>query len=232
VSEFAIVVAGHAALDAPAPVTPRAVSHRAAPANPSAAAIATKFPGAVKRSEVIWGETVVFLDGAQLLDVVRWLHDDPSQSYEYLSDVTAVEYRDAGRPMEVVWHLRSIAWRRFLRLKVELDPAKPLEVASVMPIYKGADWLERECYDMFGIRFVGHPDLRRILMWEQYKEGYPLRKDFPLRGRFSRSEQLRQALSANPEAHYSMNELSIANAFEELPVDMRQRLAKGGKTGE
>ena len=231
-SEFAIVVAGHAAPDAPAPVTPRAVSHRAAPANPSAAAIAAKFPGAVKRSEVIWGETVVFLDGAQLLDVVRWLHDDPSQSYEYLSDVTAVEYRDAGRPMEVVWHLRSIAWRRFLRLKVELDPAKPLEVASVMPVYAGADWLERECYDMFGIRFAGHPDLRRILMWEQYKEGYPLRKDFPLRGRFSRSEQLRQALSANPEAHYSMNELSIAKAFEELPVDMRQRLAKGEKTGE
>ena len=53
-------------------------------------------------------------------------------------------------------------------------------------IYKGADWLERECYDMFGIRFAGHPDLRRILMWEQYKEGFPLRKDFPLRGRFSR----------------------------------------------
>ena len=231
-SEFAIVVAGHAAPNAPAPVTPRAVSHRNAPANPSAAAIAAKFPGAVTRTEVIWGETNVYVDSAQLLAVVTWLHDDPSQSYEYLSDVTAVEFRDAGQPMQVVWHLRSIAYRTFLRLKVELDPAKPLEVPSVMSVYKGADWLERECYDMFGIRFVGHPDLRRILMWEQYKEGYPLRKDFPLRGRFSRSEQLRQALSANPEAHYSMNELSIANAFEELPVDMRQRLAKGEKTGE
>ena len=71
---------------------------------------------------------------------------------------------------------------------------------SVWDIYKSADWLERECYDMFGIRSPGHPDLRRILMWEQYKEGYPLRKDFPLRGRFSRSEQLRQALAQNPEA--------------------------------
>ena len=231
-SEFAIVVPGHAAPSEPAPVTPRAVSHRAAPANPSAAAIAAKFPGAVKRGDVIWGETNVYLDGARLLEVVQWLHDDPSQSYEYLSDVTAVEFRDAGQPMQVVWHLRSIAYRRFLRLKVELDASKPLEVASVMPVYAGADWLERECYDMFGIKFVGHPDLRRILMWEQYKEGFPLRKDFPLRGRFSRSEQLRQALSANPEAHYSMNELSIANAFEELPVDMRQRLAKGEKTGE
>jgi NADH-quinone oxidoreductase subunit D len=71
-----------------------------------------------------------------------------------------------------------------------------LEVPSVWPVWKGADWLERECYDMFGITFEGHPDLRRILLWEQYKEGFPLRKDFPLRGRFSRSEQLRQARSA------------------------------------
>jgi NADH-quinone oxidoreductase subunit C len=102
----------------------------------------------------------------------------------------------------------------------------------VWSIYRGADWLERECFDMFGIRFTGHPDLRRLLMWEQYKEGFPLRKDFPLRGRFSRSEQLRQALAANPEARYSKEELTIAQAFEDLPDDMRRRLGTGEKTGE
>ena len=107
-----------------------------------------------------------------------------------------------------------------------------LEVPSVWSVYRAADWMERECYDMFGIRFNGHPDLRRLLMWEQYKEGYPLRKDFPLRGRFSRSEQLRQALAANPEARYSKEELSIAQAFEDLPDDMRRRLSAGEKTGE
>ncbi len=69
-------------------------------------------------------------------------------------------------------------------------------------------------------------------MWEQYREGFPLRKDFPLRGRFSRSEQLRQALAANPEARYSKEELTIAQAFEDLPEDMRRRLAAGERTGE
>jgi NADH-quinone oxidoreductase subunit C len=105
-------------------------------------------------------------------------------------------------------------------------------VPSVWSVYKGADWLERECFDMFGIRFEGHPDLRRLLMWEQYKEGYPLRKDFPLRGRFSRSEQLRQILSQNPEAKYSMEELSVLDAFDELSLEQRERLRAGEKVGE
>jgi NADH-quinone oxidoreductase subunit C len=225
---------GGAALggDAAAPVTPRNVPYRGGEPNPSADVLRARFGDAVDRVDVVWDETTVVVGGAQLLDIVRWLHDDPGQRYDYLSDVTAVEYRDVERPLEVVWHLRSIPYRRFLRLKVLIPKGQPLEVASICSVYKGADWLERECYDMFGIRFVGHPDLRRLLMWEQYKEGYPLRKDFPLRGRFSRSEQLRQALAANPEARYSMEELSIADAFEELPDDMRRRLGAGERVGE
>jgi NADH-quinone oxidoreductase subunit C len=172
------------------------------------------------------------LDASRVRDVVRWLHDEPSQRYDYLSDVTAVEFRDLEQPLEVVWHLRSLPYRRFLRLKALLPKGAPLVVPSVWPVYKGADWLERECFDMFGIRFEGHPDLRRILMWEQYKEGHPLRKSFPLRGRFSRAEQLKQALAANPEARYSMEELSIAEAFAELPEAMRKRLQGGAPTGE
>lgn len=230
---FSPVVAGSALpADTPTPVSPKNVPHRGGAANPSASALAERFGDAIRRTDVVWGETTVFIDPSRVLDIVRWLHDDPSQRYDYLSDVTAVEYRDLEMPLEVVWHLRSLPFRRFLRLKAQLPKDRPLEVESVWPVYRGADWLERECYDMFGVRFRGHPDLRRILMWEQYKEGYPLRKDFPLRGRFSRSEQLRQALAADPEARYSMEELSIADAFEELPADMRRRLAGGEPTGE
>jgi NADH-quinone oxidoreductase subunit C len=216
----------------PVPATPRNVAHRGGPANPTAAALAERFGDAVVRADVVWGETTVVVAADRLREIVQWLHDDPAQQYDYLSDVTAVEFRDFEQPLEVVWHLRSLPHRRFLRLKVLLPKGAPLVVESVEPIYRGANWLERECYDMFGVRFEGHPDMRRILMWEQYKEGHPLRKDFPLRGRFSRAEQLRQALGANPEARYSMEELSVADAFHELPEEMRRRLGAGANTGE
>jgi NADH-quinone oxidoreductase subunit C len=217
---------------APAPATPYGVAHRGGAANPSAEAIAAAFPAAYVRHEVVWGETTVWVTAPSVGDVCRWLHDDPTQRYEYLSDVTAVEYRDPSRPFEVVWHVRSLAFRRFLRLKVELAPGGELKVPSVWSVWKGADWLERECYDMFGVVFEGHPDLRRLLMWEGYREGFPLRKDFPLRGRFSRSEQLSQALAANPEARYSMEELTIADVYGDIPQEMRERLRRGEEVGE
>jgi NADH-quinone oxidoreductase subunit C len=228
---FAPVIAGAASPDT-TPTTPKGLANRGGAANPSAVALREKFGKAIRRVDVVWGETTVVIEGARLLEVVQWLHDDAAQRYDLLADVTAVEFRDAELPIEVVWHLRSLPFRRFLRVKVLLEKTQPLTVASVWFIYKGADWLERECFDMFGIKFEGHPDLRRILMWEQYREGFPLRKDFPLRGRFSRSEQLRQALAANPEARYSMEELSIAQAYEDLPEEMRNRLSTGERTGE
>lgn len=226
-----IVVAGSAAPEEQ-PRTPRNVPHRGGAENPSVAALRAHFGDAVLRAQVTWGETTVWVPAARVREIVQWLHEDATQRYDFLVDVTAVEYRDPEQAIEVVWHLRSLPFRRFLRLKAELPKAGPLVVPSVWPVFKSADWLERECYDMFGIRFEGHPDLRRILMWEQYAEGHPLRKDFPLRGRFSRAEQLRQALAANPEARYSMEELSIAEAFGELPGEMRRRLGAGARTGE
>jgi NADH-quinone oxidoreductase subunit C len=195
--------------------------------SPSAAALKAKFGAAVKRSIVSCGDTIVYLERDRAHEILAWLRDDPGQRFNYLTDVTAVEYRDVERPLEVVYQLRSLERKADLRCKVELDKQKPLEVDSVWDLWRGADWLEREVYDMFGVAFRGHPDLRRILMWETYAEGFPLRKDFPLRGHFSRAEQTRQALAANPEAHYSLEELSIQEGFGELPEDVRRRLERG-----
>ena len=169
----------------------------------------------------------MFVARERLLDAMRWLKDTPGQDFDYLVDVTAVEFRDRERALQVVYFLRSLQRKVDLRVKVELPASAELAVDSVCSLWRGADWLEREVFDMFGVTFHGHPDLRRILMWETYAEGYPLRKDFPLRGRFSRAEQVRQALNANPEAHYSIEELSIAEAYDELPAEMRERLRRG-----
>ena len=173
------------------------------------------------------GDTIVYVDAGRAREALEWLKQTPGQDYAYLADLTAIDYRDPERPLEVVYELFSLGRKAGLRVKVALAKADELALDSVVPLWNGANWLEREVYDMFGITFRGHPDLRRILMWETYAEGFPLRKDFPLRGRFSRSEQVRQALNANPEAHYSMEELSIADAYHELPAEIRDRLARG-----
>lgn len=186
-----------------------------------------QFGAGITRVTASCGDSIVYVSPEVVHDVLSWLKETPEQNFDYLTDVTAVEYRDPERPLEVVWQLRSLARKVDLRVKVALDPRARLEVPSCWDLWRGADWLERECFDMFGVTFAGHPDLRRILMWETYAEGFPLRKDFPLRGHFSRAEQVRQALAANPEAHYSLEELSIAEAFHELPREMRDRLRKG-----
>lgn len=173
------------------------------------------------------GDDIVQVTRERVHDLLAWLRDTPGQDYAYLVDVTAVEYRDLERPLEVVWQLRSLTRRHDLRVKVAIDRDEALEVPSCWDLWRGANWLEREVFDMFGVLFLGHPDLRRILMWETYAEGHPLRKDFPLRGHFSRAEQTRQALAAAPEAHYSLEEMAIADEFQNLPADMRARLRKG-----
>ncbi|HEX6991320.1 MAG TPA: NADH-quinone oxidoreductase subunit C [Gemmatimonadales bacterium] len=204
-----------------------ATSSSALAESPSVAALRAEFGDAIERVEVSCGDTIVHVARERAHEVLQWLKDAPEQQFGYLTDITAVDYRDPERPLEVVYQLRSLRRKADLRIKVALPDEDQLEVLSVWDLWKGANWLEREVFDMFGIRFTGHPDLRRILMWETYAEGYPLRKSFPLRGHFSRAEQTRQALAANPEAHYSLEELSIAEVFGELPKDMQERLARG-----
>ena len=193
--------------------------------NPSVASLRARFGASVGHSAVLCDATIVHVAKGRAHEMLSWLRDAPDERYDYLVDVTAVEYRDRERPLEVVYQLRSLSRNAQLRVKIDLPKSGELEVDSVVDLWNGANWLEREVYDMFGVRFRGHPDLRRILMWETYSEGHPLRKDFPLRGRFSRSEQVRRALGADLTAHYSMEELSIAEEYHALPADVRERLA-------
>ena len=195
--------------------------------NPSVESLRRAFGSKIGRATMSCGQTIVYVEPGSIREVLQWLKDTPGEEYNYLVDVTAVEYRDPEPPLEVVYELRSLGRRVDLRVKAELSKDQPLEIDSAVPVWNAANWLEREAYDMFGITFRGHPDLRRLLMWDTYAEGYPLRKGFPLRGRFSRAEQVRRALHANPEANYSLDELSIAQAYHDLPADMRERLARG-----
>ena len=151
-------------------------------------------------------EHVVFIDRKHNFEILRWLKEDEAQHFDLCKDITAIDY-GGHRPLELFYELWSIGKRRQLRVKVAL-PLDDLEVESVVAIWQTANWLEREAYDMFGINFRNHPDLRRILMPENYAEGHPLRKDFPLRGRFSRAEQTRRALSMNVEDTYTPSELA------------------------
>jgi len=178
----------------------------AAPKHPSVSALGERFGDAVLHTQVNAGdEHVVFIAPDKNVEILRWLHDDAGQQYDLLRDVTAVDY-GGGRPLQVVYQLFSIPRRRALRLKCEL-PVDALEIESVCAIWATANWLEREVFDLFGITFTGHPDLRRILMPQGYAEGHPLRKDFPLRGRFSRAEQTRRALDLVADDYYQPEQL-------------------------
>ena len=179
--------------------------------NPSVGALNARFGDAVQRTEITSaGQDVVFVNRARNTEVLGWLKDEHEHHYDLLVDVTAVDY-GGGRPLEVVYQLWSIPHKRALRVKCEL-PLDALEIASVVSLWQTADWLEREVFDLFGVTFTGHPDLRRILMPDDYEEGHPLRKDFPHRGRFSRAEQTRRALAQDPEHYYRPEDFDVGGA--------------------
>lgn len=187
--------------------------------HPSVAALREQFGSAILHHEVVAGdEHVVYIPADRVVEILGWLKRSPGHEYDLLKDVTAVDF-GGGRPLQVVYQLWSIRRRHALRLKAEL-PLESLEIDSVVGIWATANWLEREVYDLFGIVFRNHPDLRRIMMPDNYAEGHPLRKDFPLRGRFSRLEQTRRALALSLERDYTPEELQIGGT----PVHVGERV--------
>ena len=162
------------------------------------------------------GTPVVTIEPARVHDALSFLKTDAAQSYDLLLDVMGAD-PGGGVVIQVWYQLWSMKHGHMLRL-LALLPRANLSVQSAVDLYPAADWLEREVYDMYGVSFEGHPDLRRILMPENYDEGFPLRKDFPLRGRFTRSEQVRRALNRSTEDVYSREELALAGLLEGEPA--------------
>lgn len=128
------------------------------------------------------GDVAVTVSRDKLHEVAQFLRDDPGMDFDYIVHVSSVDWPDDEERFEVVWEFYSIRKRHRIRLKARV-PESDCVVDSLTDLWKGADFMEREVFDMMGIRFRNHPDLRRILMPDDYTEGYPLRKDFPLRGK-------------------------------------------------
>jgi NADH-quinone oxidoreductase subunit C len=146
----------------------------------------SRFGAAVVDTHEQHGDATAVLDRGVLLDAVRFCRDEPGLTFEVLMDLTGADYlkypgREDGPRFEVVYHLYSLAHNHRVRLKVRLDEDDAV-VPTVVPLWPIANWLEREVWDMFGVRFDGHPDLRRLLMYEEFV-GHPLRKDYPINRR-------------------------------------------------
>ena len=132
--------------------------------------LATTFPNAVER----WDQSSVWVVASSVVDVCQHLRDDPGLDFNFLNAVTAVDYIDY---FEVVYHLTSLQHNHSAVLKVEATGREGPTVPSVVPVWRGADLQEREIWDLMGVSFVGHPNLKRLLTWEGFP-GHPLRKDF------------------------------------------------------
>lgn len=140
------------------------------PGQAAAEKISARFPEAVLES----GDQAVVIKTEYLLKVADFLKNSPELSLNYLTDQTAVDYYDY---FEIIYRLTALGQNKSLVLKVRCDDRIKPEVPSVTSVWKGADYMEREIFDLMGIRFSGHPNLKRIVTWEGF-QGYPLRKDF------------------------------------------------------
>ena len=166
--------AGQAATPRPAAPKPEA---RDAASHPWVQSIATGVSGAVLSAKEFAREITVTVERAKVADVARHLKE--KEDFCYCVDVTAVDWRDRQPRFDVVYHFYSFSKNE--RIRIKCGAAEGEEVPSIATIFLAANWPERETWDMFGIPFAGHPDLRRILTWEGF-HGHPLRKDFPVEG--------------------------------------------------
>ena len=138
-----------------------------------------KFPNSILGEATFRGESTVTVPKEEILQICKFLHSDPDLQYHLLTDLCGLDRLPEVPRFEIVYHLCSIKNHQRIRLRVKVGEDE--SISSVESIWKSANWYEREAFDLFGILFKNHPDLRRILLWDGF-EGHPLRKDYPTQG--------------------------------------------------
>ena len=187
-------------------------------------AIKADSAGAVGGVHVAFGELTLTCPTGRIVDLLALLRDNPAYRFAQLIDITAVDYPEREQRFEVVYHLLSLTRNRRVRIKIAADEDTP--VPSVTAVYPCADWFEREVFDMFGIFFSGHPDLRRILTDYGF-HGYPLRKDFPMTGytEVRYDEQLKRVIYEPVKLNQEFRQFDFLSPWEgakyALPGDER-----------
>jgi NADH-quinone oxidoreductase subunit C len=169
--------------------------------------VRTTFGDAVKATHAYRGDETAIVDASAIRQICTWLRDQPELKFNMLTDLTAVDYLGWKQPrFQVVYHVYSTPKLHRLRLKICLHESHPV-VDTICDIWGSANWMEREIWDLYGIRFTNHPDLRRILLYEEF-EGHPLRKDYPKEKRQPRvrraEDEIREALDRRPNSVRSL----------------------------
>ncbi|MBX3191651.1 MAG: NADH-quinone oxidoreductase subunit C [Labilithrix sp.] len=143
-------------------------------------ALKSQFGGAILETHAQFGDDTAIVDAKRWKEICQFLRDDPKMSFDMFVDLCGVDYPDREPRIEVVLHLYSTARRHRVRLKTRVGDSEMegVEVETITEVWPGASWFEREAYDLVGVTFLGHPDLRRILMYPEF-EGHPLLKDYP-----------------------------------------------------
>ena len=188
----------------------------------------TQFDGAVGEALEFVGQVSIRIEPARIVEICNFLRDDPETSFNYLSDLTCVHYPMRHEaPLEIVYNLYSIPRNERLRLKVSITESSGVD--SVTGVWPSANWMEREVYDLFGVNFKNHPDLRRILLPPDW-EGHPLRKDYPLE--FVENAWTERHLPAMTDVQREQLEQRRAYGLEILSVPqerMMREIFQGGK---
>lgn len=158
-----------------------------------------RFPNEILASHAHVGDETLITNAEHVLAIATFLRQDPQMAFDFMSDVTAVDYLQRVPRFEVVYHLYSTTLRHRIRVKIALPEDSPT-MPTLSGLWGAANWGEREVWDMYGVHFEGHPNLRRVLMYEEF-EGHPLRKDYPIQQSQPRMDLRRKERDAVEEYH-------------------------------